>query len=172
MCTDLNLVSDIANRVTGYVRAQKTCTLDGAPPSAFAPLAEESDAASDSGMLSAPYVAPPPVEPTPPKPVAPPAPSPVRPPGPGHTTYWGGRPPVDHAPGNNNAILRATSNKMAPGVTANCAQYYNVKNGDFCIVVAERFGTTFARLRELNTELNQECSNLWLGYDYCVAGLS
>jgi hypothetical protein len=31
------------------------------------------------------------------------------------------------------------------------------------------FGTTFTQLQVLNTELDSDCSNLWLGYAYCVA---
>jgi LysM repeat protein len=62
----------------------------------------------------------------------------------------------------------ATSNKMAPGVTSNCSQYYRVAEGDYCNSIAERFGVTFAAIRQLNTGLDANCSNLWLGYDYCL----
>jgi LysM repeat protein len=158
--------------VTGYVRAQKTCTLDGAPPSAFASQSEESDSAPDFSMLSPPSRAPAPVEAAPPKPEAPAAPSPIQPPASGQATQWRSNPAVNHAQNNNNAVQRAYSNKRGPGVTTNCAQYYNVQSGDFCNKVAKQFSTSFARLRELNTELNQDCTNLWLGYDYCVTGLS
>jgi LysM repeat protein len=61
-----------------------------------------------------------------------------------------------------------TSSKMAPGVTTNCSQYYRVTEGDYCNSIAERFGVTFAAIRQLNTALDANCSNLWLGYDYCI----
>jgi hypothetical protein len=61
--------------------------------------------------------------------------------------------------------------KSAPGVTTNCAQYYQIQSGDFCLKVSERFNISFNTFRILNTGIDASCSNLWLGYEYCVKGL-
>lgn len=62
----------------------------------------------------------------------------------------------------------ASAANLAPGVTSKCAEYYNVRAGDFCFAIVEKFGTTFERLRELNTNIDENCSNLWKDYAYCV----
>jgi LysM repeat protein len=66
---------------------------------------------------------------------------------------------------------RIISNNRAPGVTEDCTKYYKVQTGDFCSKVVEMMGISFARLRALNQAIDSNCSNLWLGYDYCVQGL-
>jgi LysM repeat protein len=66
---------------------------------------------------------------------------------------------------------RIVASNRAPGVTEDCAKYYKVQPGDFCSKVVEKMGISFARLRALNRAIDSNCSNLWLGYDYCVQGL-
>ncbi|RAH80511.1 carbohydrate-binding module family 18 protein [Aspergillus japonicus CBS 114.51] len=56
-----------------------------------------------------------------------------------------------------------------PGATADCGLYYQVASGDTCNSIALRFGLTFAELQQLNVDITDTCSNLWLGYDICVA---
>ncbi|GIJ83220.1 hypothetical protein Asppvi_001740 [Aspergillus pseudoviridinutans] len=58
------------------------------------------------------------------------------------------------------------------GTTANCGRYYKVVSGDTCNSVALRFGITFADLQSLNAYLWNNCTNLWLNYDVCVAPVS
>jgi LysM domain len=165
--------SDVANRLTGWVRSRKTCNLDGAGDSSSAPIElPEADTPipfdySERGPASVPQPtpipsprivspSPAPVAPVVPQ-VAPPAPKPaVAPPA-----------PLQRLPQR----VQATSNKMAPGVTTSCANYYRVQDGDFCHKVAGNFGITFAQLRTLNTGLDATCSNLWKDYDYCVEPL-
>lgn len=52
---------------------------------------------------------------------------------------------------------------------AGCGLYYNVVAGDTCQQVCLAHGISFTELRKLNTYLNSECTNLWLGYSVCVA---
>lgn len=98
--------SDIANRLTGWILAPMTCTLDSHP-------------SSNANIPSTPA---------------------------NITSSYG----------------------LGPGVPTNCTTYYTVGAGDTCDSVAERFNTTFLRLQALNPSLNAQCSNLWLGYGYCV----
>ena len=63
-----------------------------------------------------------------------------------------------------------TIDNIAPGVTSDCAEYYIVRAGDFCYSIAQAFGTTFEKLQKLNTNLDENCSNLWKDYAYCVKG--
>ncbi|RAK98437.1 carbohydrate-binding module family 18 protein [Aspergillus ibericus CBS 121593] len=56
-----------------------------------------------------------------------------------------------------------------PGATSDCGLYYQVALGDTCNSIALRFGITFSELQQLNVNITDTCSNLWLGYDICVA---
>jgi LysM repeat protein len=152
--------SDIANRLIGWRSSQKTCTYDGAPPPPFAVREEmegvrHRDSASSPASQSQKET----MEPQQAMQNVPEVP-----------------PMVQDIEAQEVSVQqekngRATANKKAPGVTNDCAQYYNVAEGDFCNVVSEKFDTTFDELRKLNTQLDEKCTNLWLGYDYCVKGL-
>ncbi|KAJ6133732.1 hypothetical protein N7523_000054 [Penicillium sp. IBT 18751x] len=58
------------------------------------------------------------------------------------------------------------------GTTESCGKYYQVVSGDDCATVNVRFGLNITQLRSLNTYLDDNCSNLWLDYDICVAPVS
>lgn len=55
------------------------------------------------------------------------------------------------------------------GSIADCGRYYLVATGDDCFTVGIQFAISFAQLRAYNKYLDDKCSNLWLGYDVCVA---
>ncbi|KLU86294.1 hypothetical protein MAPG_05309 [Magnaporthiopsis poae ATCC 64411] len=61
-----------------------------------------------------------------------------------------------------------TNTPQMPGIVANCNRFYKVQSGDGCDVVAQKNGITVSQLRSWNTEINDSCSNLWLGYYICV----
>lgn len=61
------------------------------------------------------------------------------------------------------------SAQNAPGASASCKGWYTVQSGDYCGVVEQKFGITMAQLMSWNTQLSSDCSNLWLGYSYCVS---
>ena len=63
---------------------------------------------------------------------------------------------------------RLGSVKIYPGAVSPCQSYYTVVAGDYCDLVASKTGVSFASLRTLNPGLDAECSNLWLGYEYCI----
>lgn len=50
-----------------------------------------------------------------------------------------------------------------------CGLYYKVVSGDTCNQICLIYGITFAQLQKLNSYLNNDCTNLWLGYSVCVA---
>lgn len=51
------------------------------------------------------------------------------------------------------------------GAAANCKSWYTVKAGDQC----SKLPASLDDLRKLNSNLDSTCSNLWLGYAYCVS---
>ncbi|KAL2820421.1 hypothetical protein BJX63DRAFT_380755 [Aspergillus granulosus] len=55
-----------------------------------------------------------------------------------------------------------------PGIVDNCDGFYKVSSGDQCGTIAQAHGITTAQLRSWNSEINAECSNLWLDYYICV----
>lgn len=155
-------VSDVANRLTGWVYAKKACSLDGgsvdssydAPP--LPPATPKPAPPVAAAEVAKPAPAPAPVAPAPQK-----APVPVQP-----QAVQQNAPTVP-AVFNNKAM----ASKLAPGATENCREYYNIQDGDLCNQVSEKFAISFEQLRQLNTQIDGDCSNLWLGYDYCVRGL-
>ena len=58
------------------------------------------------------------------------------------------------------------------GTIDDCGLYYQVVAGDDCSSIDLRFGITFTQLQTWNTYLNDNCTNLWLNYDICVAEVS
>jgi hypothetical protein len=54
------------------------------------------------------------------------------------------------------------------GTTAQCGLYYEIKPGDTCQVLALRYGLSLSSFLTLNPELLADCTNLWLGYSYCI----
>jgi hypothetical protein len=55
------------------------------------------------------------------------------------------------------------------GAVANCQAWYTIKQSDTCGDVAAANHITLDYLRSLNLRLNDECTNLWLGYAYCIS---
>lgn len=53
-----------------------------------------------------------------------------------------------------------------PGAAGNCKSWYTIQAGDDCSKVP---ASSFDTLRQLNKDLNGNCSNLWLGYAYCTS---
>lgn len=151
-------VSDIANRLTGWVYAKKECVLDGgsgdggydAPPLPSATPKPAVPVVAGAGVSKA--QAPAPVAAAPKAPASNPVPNndPTSPP----TTK-----------------TKAVASKLAPGASTSCAEYYQIQDGDICHKVSEKFAISVDQLRQLNTGIDAGCSNLWLGYDYCVEGL-
>ncbi|KAK3947973.1 hypothetical protein QBC32DRAFT_382526, partial [Pseudoneurospora amorphoporcata] len=56
-----------------------------------------------------------------------------------------------------------------PGIVSNCKKYYQIKSGDSCWSIYSSAGITFDQFRKYNTQVNADCSNLWLGYYVCTS---
>ena len=61
-----------------------------------------------------------------------------------------------------------SSAQTYPGATAGCQEWYTVQAGDDCDLVDQKFGILLSDLVSWNSGLDYSCSNLWLGYQYCV----
>jgi hypothetical protein len=80
-----------------------------------------------------------------------------------------------------------TTTTMGPtqtGTVPGCQKFYTVQSGDTCDSIDTRFGITFSQFLawnlsgelpilsclkiRLTTTVGNDCSNLWLGYAYCV----
>ncbi|KAL6230075.1 hypothetical protein BDW75DRAFT_245169 [Aspergillus navahoensis] len=57
-------------------------------------------------------------------------------------------------------------------IVAGCQKYYTVASGDDCSTIESMFGITLAQLYDWNPSIGETCTNLWLGYAYCVKGPS
>ncbi|CEL06011.1 hypothetical protein ASPCAL07123 [Aspergillus calidoustus] len=55
-----------------------------------------------------------------------------------------------------------------PGIAENCDAFYLISSGDQCDSIASRHSITVDQLNSWNSEINDNCSNLWLGYYICV----
>ena len=148
--------SDIANRLTGWSSGPSTCnpatvgTGNGSPTSGGSPGISSAAPVASSAAPVASSAAP----------VAP-APAPAQ-------TYAAPSAAPAASPAASPAAAPQTGTKTAPGVAANCAQFYTVQSGDSCWTVEQKYGLTFAQFQQMNTQINAQCSNLWLGYNYCV----
>ncbi|KAI9368307.1 hypothetical protein BJX61DRAFT_546657 [Aspergillus egyptiacus] len=55
-----------------------------------------------------------------------------------------------------------------PGIAENCDAFYLISSGDQCDSIASRHSIIIDQLKSWNGEINDNCSNLWLGYYICV----
>ncbi|KAK1488016.1 LysM domain-containing protein [Colletotrichum tamarilloi] len=55
-----------------------------------------------------------------------------------------------------------------PGLAANCDGFYKVSSGDSCDAISSKYGISTAQFKSWNTEINADCTNLWLDYYVCV----
>ncbi|TVY58499.1 LysM domain-containing protein [Lachnellula cervina] len=62
----------------------------------------------------------------------------------------------------------STTAQKYPYAVSSCTSWYTVVANDYCALVEQKFGITAAELQGWNAQLEDDCSNLWLGYQYCV----
>lgn len=61
-----------------------------------------------------------------------------------------------------------TNTPQMPGLADNCDGFYQVASGDQCDSIAQKHSISVAQFMSWNSEVNAECTNLWLGYYVCV----
>ncbi|KAH9999575.1 hypothetical protein F4779DRAFT_622702 [Xylariaceae sp. FL0662B] len=87
--------------------------------------------------------------------------------------WWGWAicvsPPVGAMPTQTPiAAAPLPSNAMA-GSTRDCAEWHTVEEGDTCEkIIPLGSSLTFQQFLIINTDVNANCTNLWLGYAYCI----
>lgn len=55
------------------------------------------------------------------------------------------------------------------GTTTRCGQYYQVRSGDYCNSISDRFSIDLDLFRAINPSINADCTNLVPGLYYCVS---
>ena len=69
-----------------------------------------------------------------------------------------------------STVLAPIPANIAAGTNTNCSMYYNVSVGDYCSYITVQQSISLKDFYFLNPEINStDCSNLLLGYSYCVA---
>lgn len=139
--------SDIANRLLGWSSGPSSCqpSVIGQLTSALSSIGHLGSGKTSSTSTATPA----PTETNmPPSPAStsslPPSPAPV------------------------SASTTASAAPIYPHAVSSCQAYDTVQSGDYCITFDAQAGITLAQLRKWNPGLDSSCSNLWLGYQYCV----
>ncbi|KAI6086246.1 hypothetical protein F4821DRAFT_131162 [Hypoxylon rubiginosum] len=70
---------------------------------------------------------------------------------------------------NTSTIPPACPVPTPPGTISNCADCYTIADGDNCYGVSQKFGISLTDFENWNPSLVAGCTNLQLGYNYCVA---
>ncbi|KAF2837111.1 carbohydrate-binding module family 50 protein [Patellaria atrata CBS 101060] len=135
--------SDIANRLTGWVNAKSGCN--------------ENTIGNNNGVVVKPTT------------TSKPTPTPT----PTSKSSTTSKPTTTTKPTSTSAKPTSTTSTAAPsptapGVVSNCKKFYTVASGNTCATIQSQFSVTLAQLRQWNTEILPDCTNLWLGYQYCV----
>ncbi|RDW68879.1 uncharacterized protein DSM5745_08639 [Aspergillus mulundensis] len=83
-------------------------------------------------------------------------------------------PTTSPAPSTLQKRVYATSIVDPPGpvprgTTKNCGQYYEVKSGDYCDSIADRYSIDYQLFRDINPAIDAQCTNLIPGLYYCVS---
>lgn len=76
----------------------------------------------------------------------------------------------------SSAPVPAPSSSLAPGgnyglypyASKSCQQYYTVEANDYCRKIEVQYGISSSDFQSLNPGLDNTCSNLWKGYQYCI----
>ncbi|KAJ5176347.1 uncharacterized protein N7482_002224 [Penicillium canariense] len=82
-------------------------------------------------------------------------------------------PPSTPTPATSSSVpaspsASASGVPLYPYATSSCQQYYTVIAGDYCQKVEVQFGVSASDLQSWNPGLDDSCTNLWKGYQYCV----
>ncbi|KAF8871691.1 hypothetical protein BD779DRAFT_441450 [Infundibulicybe gibba] len=73
-------------------------------------------------------------------------------------------------PAPTPTAVETPTGAVAPGSDrVHCGEWYTVQTGDDCPTLLARFGITNDTFYQLNPVTNADCSNLFVGFQYCVA---
>jgi hypothetical protein len=164
--------SDIANRLTGWSSGPSQCSSDTVETMTGTVTSNSANTGGEFAQSPASTTSAAPVVTTTAVVVPLPATSTIAP-APAATTQ-AAPVPESSAPAAAASPVPVTPAPAAPavpiypGAASPCSSYYTVVAGDYCLSVATKTGISFATLQSLNSGLDATCSNLWLGYQYCI----
>jgi LysM repeat protein len=170
-------VSDIANRLMGWATGPSSCDSGtiGSLTSGSGSLSSGGDGGSSatSTTSASPTIAPVTSVTPSPEPVTTTAPAPTTTASPVTTTTTTPVAPaittsVTPAGSTATAATSSSSAPVYPQAATSCQKYYTVDSGDYCLQVEAKVGITASQLQDWNPGLDEACSNLWLGYQYCI----
>ncbi|KAK4131296.1 carbohydrate-binding module family 50 protein [Trichocladium antarcticum] len=55
-----------------------------------------------------------------------------------------------------------------PGAAARCRKFVSIEKGATCISICNENKITLDKIRAWNPLINEDCTNLWIGYRVCV----
>lgn len=73
---------------------------------------------------------------------------------------------------STTTTMTTTTSTVAPSPTCEtdpCTQHYTPVPGDSCWAIAEQFGITVDQFRQQNPQINEDCTNLQVGVNYCIS---
>lgn len=172
--------SDIANRLLGWSTGITACLANDIATLTHAESVSGTDGTAPTTTTAAPVVptttpaisvtldpattAAPSATPTETTPVVPPA-----------TTTTTTTPPASATPVAESAtsldyttLSTTLLGPVYPGAVSTCQQWTLVTSGDYCLEVEEVVGISASQFMDWNSGLDAVCSDLWLGYEYCV----
>jgi LysM repeat protein len=157
--------SDVANRLVGWSSGASACTPDAV--AALTSSVVNANSANTGSTDTTTTTSASPVVTSSVSVIPVPAATSVASAPPAAATTHASTPVTPSTPAPPAADAPATG-QIYPGAVSPCSSYYLVVAGDYCNLVAQKTGISFATLRTLNSGLDATCSNLWLGYKYCV----
>ena len=75
---------------------------------------------------------------------------------------------VTHASTSSWGASLTPSASVYPYAISSCLSYATINLGDYCEKVETEYGISAVQLRDWNPGLDEACTNLWCGYQYCV----
>ncbi|KAI1304820.1 hypothetical protein F5Y03DRAFT_357208 [Xylaria venustula] len=72
------------------------------------------------------------------------------------------------AVGNSTTTPAACPVPFKPGLISNCDDCYKIVSGDSCAGIIDTYNITLVELDAWNPDLDSLCTNLEIGYNYCV----
>ncbi|KAI1346447.1 hypothetical protein F5Y01DRAFT_297788 [Xylaria sp. FL0043] len=70
--------------------------------------------------------------------------------------------------GNSTTPPAACPLPIKPGLISTCKKCYKVVSGDTCAGIVSEYSISLAQLDAWNPDINSGCTNLEIGYNYCV----
>ena len=75
---------------------------------------------------------------------------------------------VTHPSPSSWGASATSSATVYPNAISSCLNYATISPGDYCERVETEYGISAVQLRDWNPGLDEACTNLWCGYQYCV----